>query len=177
MPEPIKNKRQNWKLVSSGAYGNKLRHWDTWDAVIMSGFTGPISIRSLQSCWPCMYDLSLHEARSRIKDLDLKDIVFNEGAPDNCIIVQGEMLNTPPYCSRVSYEKVKMREALRRSFVDCVGWRALEVFRSEMSPSSLADFELLLESYPDHVFEVSVYSRMLGDNQGRNALIWEIRQY
>jgi hypothetical protein len=46
-----------------------------------------------------------------------------------------------------------------------------------MTPSSYADLEVLLERYPDHVFEISVWASCLGDTPGRNAIIWEIRRY
>jgi hypothetical protein len=47
-----------------------------------------------------------------------------------------------------------------------------------MTPSSWADFEALLELYPSHVLEVSVYAgTTVGDVPGRNAVVWEVRRY
>jgi len=46
-----------------------------------------------------------------------------------------------------------------------------------MTPASHEDWNLLLERYPGHVLEVSVYDRCLGDTPGRNALVWEVREY
>jgi len=46
-----------------------------------------------------------------------------------------------------------------------------------MTPSSHDDWNELLERYPGHVLEVSIYDRCLGDLPNRNSLVWEVRKY
>lgn len=179
----VLTKQENWRLVTSGAYGNRLRHWRSLNELQADGFGGPVSIRYLGAGGgPCLFDVKAEDVEDEVLKLrsagwSEKLLCFNEGAPDRSIIIQGELYNTIPYHARVSYEKVKMREALRRDFTDLSGWVALEAFRTKMSPSSRDDLEELLKSYPEHVLEISVYGRMLGDCPGRNSLIWEVRKY
>jgi hypothetical protein len=57
------------------------------------------------------------------------------------------------------------------------GLRAAIMLRAAMTPSSYEDWRVLLDQYPGHVLEVSVYDRCIGDTPGRNALVWEVRRY
>ena len=41
----IKTKKESYKLVHKGAFGNKFKHWDTYDDLMNSGFTGNVSVR------------------------------------------------------------------------------------------------------------------------------------
>jgi hypothetical protein len=51
------------------------------------------------------------------------------------------------------------------------------LIREAMTPSSYDDWLMLIDRYPGHVLEVSIYDRCLGDVPGRNALVWEVRRY
>lgn len=181
----ILTKKQNFKLWVSGGLGNRLRVWSSLGELEANGFQGLISLRYLGigGQW-CFYDLPLTEVRAKIalmvsEGADEKLIMLNEGAPDDSIEIQGELWNgmDRPYWFRFSRAKLKMRDALKVSSETSQGLQSLNLLRSTMTPSSWGDFEVLLEMYPDHVFEVSVYSRCLGDTPGRNALVWEIRRY
>ena len=57
------------------------------------------------------------------------------------------------------------------------GIRAILKLRSVLFPSSLADLEALFEIYPDSVIEFSAYRFAVGAIPGRNAVIWEVRNY
>ena len=70
-----------------------------------------------------------------------------------------------------------MREALAEQFEVVVGLQADQMLRREMTPSSYEDWRLLLDKYPGHVLEVSIYGCCLGDIPSRNALVWEVRRY
>lgn len=43
--------------------------------------------------------------------------------------------------------------------------------------SDLADLEVLLETYPGHVVELSACSKAVGVIPNRNTIIWEVRKY
>jgi hypothetical protein len=70
-----------------------------------------------------------------------------------------------------------MRDALGIDTQIAQGLRADLLIREAMTPASYDDWQILLERYPGHVFEVSIYDRCLGDCPNRNALVWEIRRY
>ena len=57
------------------------------------------------------------------------------------------------------------------------GLRADMMVRGCMTPSSYSDWRELLDLYPGHVLEVSIWDSCIGDVPGRNAVVWEIRKY
>lgn len=186
---PITSKAENFAVWTTGGLGNRLRVWRTIKDWRRSGFRRPVSLRYLGAAggaW-CSYDLLPEHVDGKVfhwalEGADPTLIMVNEGAPDDCVVIQGEFLNgvTPdgtiePFT--YSTIKAKMRDALRFDS-HTVAWpRSRELLRRTMTPSAWEDFQVLLERYPDHVLEVSVYSRNLGDIPGRNALVWEVRRY
>jgi hypothetical protein len=182
----ILTKRQNFKLWVSGGLGNRLRVWSSLAELEVDGFQGLVSLRYLGSVggqW-CFYDLPVSELRGKVdlmlsEGADTSRIMFNEGGPDDAVVIQGELWNgmDRPYWFRFSREKLKMRDALKASSETSQGLQSLNLLRSAMTASSWADFEVLLDRYPDHAFEVSVYNRCVGDIPGRNTLVWEVRRY
>ena len=184
----ILTKKQNYRLWQSGAFGNKLRAWRTVEEWQASGFGGSVSLRCLRDNpngerGPCMYDVASGEVEfwidefARTSFVRRDEIMINESAPDEAVVLQGEYLNELQgglYYSRV---QLKMRDALRIAPEGALGLRADMLLRGAMTPSSYDDWRLLLDAYPGHVLEVSIYDRCLGDVPGRNALVWEIRRY
>lgn len=188
MNSPVLNKRENWRRATSGMYGNRLRSWDTLEDLRRSGWTGLVTVRTLVGGnGPCFYDVPANRVEAVLADLGLpeKAVCFNQGAVDSGIRLQGEYLNdvvrvggrTFDGVLRFSTVKLKMRDALRAGERTVYGLAARLALRDAMTSSSWADFESLLEVYPAHVLEVSIYEGTLGDLPGRNSIIWEIRKY
>lgn len=179
----VRTKLANYQLWTSGAFGNRLRAWRSVEAWRASGFAGSVTMRYLGlGGGPCEYDvpeayveLVLDEWRFAGWDTSL--VMINESAPDESVVLQGEYLNDPVPVLYFSTAKAKMRVALATEAKTISGYAARIAIESAMTPSSWADFEVLLETYPVHVLEVSVYCRNLGDISGRNALVWEVRAY
>ena len=190
----ILTKKQNYALWQSGAFGNKLRAWRTVEEWQASDYLGPVSLRTLGlGNGPCRYDVPRFEVFSVISwwvdcfDIPRDSIMLNESAPDDAVVLQGEYLNDIPLYTESleaqwgyflhSCAKCKMLDALRLAPAVSTGLRSDLLIREAMSPSSHDDWQILLERYPGHVFEVSIYDRCLGDVPGRNALVWEVRRY
>ena len=179
----VRNKLENYRLWTSGAFGNRLRAWRSVEEWREGGFAGVVSVRYLGlGGGPCAYDVPEDEVEDIISDwlmsgFDPSLAMINESAPDESIVLQGEYLNDPVPHLLFSTSKARMRDALRLEPQVLRGYAARLALESAMSPSSWADFEVLLETHPGHVLEVSVYSRTLGDVPGRNALVWEVRSY
>lgn len=191
--EPILSKAQNHRLWQSGAFGNKLRAWRSISEWRSSGHRGKVALRSLLP-WggggPCIYDLEpdLVESRYRslLSEISAEHVVICEAAPAEVVILQGEYLNNVHdkgdgttswdyfYYSRA---RRQMRDALREEHSVIEGLRARLLIERSMTPASHLDWQILLDRYPDHVLEVSIYDRCLGDVPGRNALVWEVRRY
>jgi len=185
--EPILTKKQNYQLWQSGAFGNKLRAWRTVDAWLRSGFTGLVALRALLPAGggPCKYNLSRKEAIAvaclwdQFNVAPYESIMVNEMGPDDAILLQGEYLNDALCLGYFLHSWVRqpMRIALAEKSEVAQGLRSDLILRSAMTPSSYADWQLLLEQYPNHVLEVSIYERCVGDIPGRNAFVWEVRRY
>ena len=192
LPDPVLSKPQNYRLWQGGAFGNKLRAWRTVDAWRESGFDRKVVLRTLMEGGggPCCYNLQPEEVDAVVDtwlalDIPLDKIMVNEAAPDGDVILQGEYLNDIYEIDgeagwgyfHYSRAKFQMREALRVASEVAQKLRSDLLLKLAMTPASHEDWNLLLERYPGHVLEVSVYDRCLGDTPGRNALVWEVREY
>ena len=188
---PVTTKKQNYRLWQSGAFGNKLCAWRTAEEWRSSGFGGLVALRTLgNGGGKCLYSVSPQKVVPLIDDwcrsgISPDDIMINEMAPDQDVVLQGEYLNdisviygqTVWGCFSHSRALKSMRDALRERSQFCYGLQADMQLKSAMTPSSYSDWQLLLKQYPKHVLEVSIYNRCLGDIPGRNALVWEVRRY
>lgn len=171
----VLTKQQNYRLWQSGAFGNKLRAWRTVEEWEASGFGGLVVLRSLVPGGPCFYNLTPEQLKWHA--MQLSQMMVNEAAPDQDVILQGEYDNALWGCFRYSTARFHMRDALREASQETYGLRSDMLLRGAMTPSSYEDWRVLLDQYPKHVLEVSVYDRCLGDTPGRNALVWEVRRY
>lgn len=192
MKPPVLNKKQNYALWQAGAFGNKLRAWRTVEEWQASGYGGQVAVRFLEGVSGfCFYDVNPCCVAGMVASLKeqgiaASGIMINEMAPRDAIILQGEYLNgvvqdgegralpNPFFYSR---SPLHMRDALRADGQYTYGLRADLMLRDAMTPSSYEDWRVLLDQCPDHVIEVSIYDRCLGDIPGRNALVWEVRRY
>jgi hypothetical protein len=188
----ILTKLENYVLWQSGAFGNKLRAWRTVEKWREAGFKGRVVLRTLGSAGggPTYYNLEPGEVdkifQSWIRHgVPNESIMVNEAAPDNAAILQGEYRNDV-YKTQDGYDwglfhfsraAAHMRPALARAPEERRGLMASLLIREAMTPSSYDDWLMLIDRYPGHVLEVSIYDRCLGDVPGRNALVWEVRRY
>jgi hypothetical protein len=105
---------------------------------------------------------------------------FNEAAPDERLVFQGEVTQSTEHITlRMSEEKTNMRSAMANTdrVKHLYGLQAIHKLRTALSPSSYADLRALWELYPTAVVELSVYEMPVGDLKGRNAVVWEVRDY
>lgn len=191
--DSVLSKKQNYRLWRSGAFGNKLRAWCPVEEWRASGFEGRVVLRTLLGNGGkglCQYQLLPDEVEPVVaswlgKGVPIGAIMVNESAPDGAMVLQGEYLNDVYVLDGEvrwgyflhSFVKAQMRDALNEKSEVAQGLVADLLLRRAMTPSSYDDWRLLLDRYPGHVFEVSVYGHCLGDVPGRNALVWEVRRY
>lgn len=189
---PVLSKERNYLLWQGGEFGNKLRAWRSvseWEA---SGFAGKVALRSVAGGGGglCRYDLLPEDVTLAVEQwialgIPLDQVMVNEAAPLEVAILQGEYLNDVCVVDgeacwgwfHYSRVRAQMRDALRASSKESRGLRSDLLLELAMTPASHDDWKLLLDRYPGHVLEVSVYDRCLGDTPGRNALVWEVRRY
>jgi hypothetical protein len=183
----IGSKTENYRLYETGAFGNKLRTWASFEEIEPSGYSGKVVMRYKGSAGGSQYprigqQITIPEARHAL-DLwvrlgaKLSAVAYNEAAPDHVLLIQGEvMLSTDHFSIFYSQQKTSMRTALRNGKqVD--GIRALCMLRHYLFPSSFEDIQELFERFPDSVIEFSAYEHAIGSLRARNAVIWEVRNY
>ena len=130
----------------------------------------------------------MSEIPSVIKELSFKgirkeDLKFNESAPDDHLLIQGEIIYQPDsrvypdnYLLLYSTEKTQMKFALKNAKT-ASGLKVRIMLEHLMTESSWEDLLDLMEKYPESVIEFSTYDICLGNLPGRNTIIWEVRDY
>jgi hypothetical protein len=68
-----------------------------------------------------------------------------------------------------------MRDPIRRQAWS--GASAKAVLRRHLNPNSLDDLWEVLDRWPGHVVELSALDCCFGTTRGRNAVVWEVRDY
>jgi hypothetical protein len=182
----IDNKVNMYKLWQAGALGNKIRTWNSIQEITDSGHQGTISIRVKQAAGggKCAYNVKVSDAAAITNEwikegVPLGAITYNESAPDELLITQGEIMQTyDRYELRYCEDKIKMRDAMKDGVAKKMrGASVIYYLSTRMTPSSWEDMKDLFELYPNAVLEFSVYDMCLGCYPGRNTILWECREY
>jgi hypothetical protein len=176
----ILNKKQFYDLYLSDQLGNHLRNWPTYEEFASSGYKNRISIRSFNDQNKfCFYYIKKKDIIKTIKEnkLKMEECVFNESAPDEKLILQGELTrDINGLFFAYSEEKKPMREVIP-IFKIIRGLSCKLLLESILLPNSYSDLMLILDKYPDHVIELGVYDVCLGIFKNQNIIFWEVRKY
>lgn len=185
-PVEIKTKKQMYELLFRGAFGNRVRMWNTLPEVFDSGYTGLVSMRSRQVSNPVRkYHCTLETLEEIVSKLDkrIRDIglVFSEAPPDHKRTIQGEVAIGLQYYHgltlRYSYYPMPMRIAFDHDDRHATGSTALAILRYHLWPQDFDNLMELLEKYPGHVVEFTGVSVPVGIIPNSGNLIWEVRKY
>src|SRR5690349_18551688 len=105
----IPSKSASYRLYDAGYLGNKFRTWNNLREISASGYFGNVVARYKGSSGGARYPhigehLSLERAADVVhlwKSLGAREdqIVFNEAAPDDALILQGEIMLTTEHLS------------------------------------------------------------------------------
>jgi hypothetical protein len=181
----VKTKQMSFELWHAGAFGNKLRSWNSLDELLLDKYDGKVSMRykgTITGKAFFCYEVPVKDIPQRMEQWinqgAIKQLItFNEDAPDRNLILQGEIQRDwRTYSLTYSTEKEKMRIAIKNAR-HASGVAATVIMTSCLDPSSWSDMQALLDIYKDHVVEFSTYSQDLGSVLGRNTIIWEVRHY
>lgn len=183
----INSKAEHLDLWNRGLLGNKMRSWKSYADILASDYRGEFSMRTKQQSGGNSGGLATY--RLKFSDLErtmnewiskgtaIESIYFNESAPDEELVTQGEiMVTTDHYDYLYCNEPLKMREAMSKAKV-MRGIAVVSYLKEVMMPNSWDDINELFEIYPDSVIEFSVYQRTLGIYPNRNSIFWEVRNY
>lgn len=184
-PKPVNSKHDYYTRYIAGEFGNRLQLWGTYGEWESSGFSGPIGIRNRKPDSPfCRYDIPHRLVKTVVDEFISKgcppgDMTFNEAAPDQDLLIQGEFCINYDGVFELIYSRVKrqMRIALKEKSEYAHGNHAKTILKHFVDINSYEWMEWLLDAYPGHTVEFSTYCRNLGSIPHRNTLIWEVRNY
>jgi hypothetical protein len=183
----IPDKKTFYEMYEKGAFGNKLRTWDSiydFFGDCDLGWRGKVSMRYRGAGGGgfCKYNVTCADANAVLdqwvrEGADPNLVVLNESAPDDRLVWQGELLNAVDgWVLRYSEEKAKMRDAMTKA-QQIRGIAVIALMKYTMTPSSYEDVMAIFDLFPDSVVELSVYAHRVGVIPGRNTVIWEVRNY
>lgn len=180
----IKYKEHFYKKWEQGSLGNKPRTWSSYTDLMKSTYEGTVSLRYKGAGGGgfVAYNVPVIKVAEKIAEWKSKGaqqelITFNESAPDERLIAQGELMNgVEGLAFRYSTYKGKMRDAMAQA-THVYRLQALQYIKSICMSNSYTDLLELMALYPESVIEFGAYEMPVGECRSRNVLIWEVRNY
>lgn len=182
----LRNKDECYLLYNHGLFGNRALAWNSYQEILNSDWKGQICMRGRRTQikrGKVVYNVDLEEVPKIIKrwgreGIPEDHIGFNQSMPDKHLVLQGEVMR---YGGRLYllYTKIKkpMNIALNEETLHAEGLKAKLLLEHTLSGSSYSDLEALFETFPNSIVEFSSYDVPVGEIPGRNAVIWEVRNY
>lgn len=193
MSEKILRKSHMYRLFTEGAFGNRPRTWPCLDDLLSSDFRGQIGMfeRSERHGGGLVeYYVPVSEVEARVRawrshNVQADRIQFTEMAPHEHNLIQGEVtgpMNCPTpewgWDWSLSYSvapDLTMRAARALPWQTMTGC-VRPFLRQLLDEPSWDNLERLVETYPEHVIEISTFRRRVGE-LGWNTIFWEVRLY
>ena len=110
--------------------------------------------------------------------VDRKDLVLDESAPDDRVVLQAEVMNSPKFIDMryaLNARGLGMRQAYE-IMKHAGGIKAVTILKECLDAESWDNLCEILENYGDSVVELSSYEIPVGV-LGWNSLVWEVRNY
>ncbi len=185
MREPITSKQQMYAKLAAGDFGNTTNQYfsiEDWKASSEYGRFETWGLRSMTAGGPCRMYCPRDEVEATLASWG-KHVEWNMSVmvdavctvrlwadvfidPLRGLTVYG--IENPPKGG--SWRKLMPEKG--RTFGRL---ESLMVLRRTLNASSHADLLEVLESYPDHVVELSALSVCMGIFPHRNGVVWEVR--
>lgn len=192
---PVLTKKDFVRRYQNGEFGNASPTWDSLDSWLMDNArykyadaTDPVfsslwHIRNRVASGPTYYDLAISTVEFRWTELlrrgvKPQNLYISAMAPTALTLFQGEVCQSTEYLW-LTYSTLPftMREALAKQTRLAYGIMAVRLLQHYMDDNSYGWLEHLLETYPGHVVEFSVYSKPWGTIPHHNTVYWEVRNY
>jgi hypothetical protein len=184
---PVTKKSQMYRLLADGAFGNTIPQYfdlERWEADEAAQRVPVWGVRTLVPGGPCR----LYCPREEIRETALRPEYRADGINISMMIdaIVRVTLWADVYDSEAGLIvygiEYPPKGASWRALMPSQGreWRGVQahmLLKKHLNANSLADLEALRERWPGHVYELSAADRPIGTVPGRNAVIWEVRQY
>lgn len=183
----VTSKNRMYPLLASGAFGNTIAQYFSVGAWRASGDSERYptwGVRTMTPGGPCRLYCPTAEVEATAADFESKGHSVNISQMIDATVnvtlyadvYEGER-GVELHCVENPGKGASWREAMPRRGKRLTGLAAKMTLARHLNPSSLADLHALLEQYPGHVVELSACDRCIGTIPGRNAVVWEVRQY
>jgi len=177
----IANKRLMYAMLKRGAFGNTVRHWESFAAMVADPYRGDVGVRlhAVGEAWrlyrvpkPTM----IREVTMRGWQ-DRKGLEFYESPPDDFRTIQGELTRAPwGLYFRYTFAPGPMRNALEAEERHAQGVEAHTILRRYVDPAGRDWLGELLDTHDGSVVEFTTFRVPVGHLR-QPTLIWEVRHY
>lgn len=184
---PVLTKKDFVRRYQRGEFGNHAPTWDSFEEWVEDdkSLDDMYHIRNRVAGGPTYYNVQGYglwrEWDALCKQVNPSSLYISAMAPTEKTVVQGEVQQPGEKWTslQVTYSAVPatMREALAKETRHLHGLWANSLVAWYMDPSSYEWLWVLLDRYPEHVIEFSVYSTCWGTIPNRNTVFWEVRKY
>lgn len=183
MLEPITNKRQMYKALSSGKFGNTIQQYspaEWWESNAGCEYA-KWGVRTKTVGGPCRLHCPSHEVMPTVKSFSPHEC--NVSVMLDCVgqvTWLGDIYRSEQGLVCSGHESPprthNWRDMMKHPNL-WMGLRASMLLKKHLNANSYDDLMLLIELYPDHVYELSALDVCYGMVPLRNSIIWEVRAY
>lgn len=176
-----------YRMLASGEFGNTTpQYFDVsqWEADPKAQRIDQWGVRTLQPGGPCRLFCPRGEVRATCGKPEfaaagvnismMVDVVTN-------VTLWGEVYDGPQglivYGIEYPAKGLSWRQEMPYRGRHWEGTAARLLLRKHLNANSLDDLWILMDRWPEHVYEFSATESCLGSVPGRNAVVWEVRAY
>lgn len=175
----ITTKRQMYRILHTGRFGNYPRAWQSLGEVQQSGYTGHVSLRSLEVNNPVrLYHVPAEQLAASVAALPeyhrAAGLTFSESPPDEMRSIQGEFNGQHLTYTFAGYP---MRIAFDHECLHADGFRAHCILGTYLDANDYDWLRELIADFPGATVEFSAFRRPVGTQPGSKMIVWEVRHY
>lgn len=186
-PRPVLTKQDFVIRYGAGEFGNRSPTWDNLDAMAAEGVlewsqyrNAKYHIRNRVAGGPTWYNVlaeTLADAWwTATRMVQERSLYISEMCPTERTLINAEVMRDVGglylYYSTV---RKPMRDSLKEGGREAKGVAAIAILREFLNNNSYEWLQHLLDSYPDHVVELTALDCCWGTEPGHNTLFWEVR--
>ena len=179
---PVLDKADFVRRYAAGEFGNAAPTWPKLEDCLASAARGPFHVRNRTAGGRTWYNVSRRKLagvwQRAATEYGVDGLYISAMAPTPRTVIQGEVMeDVGGWQLTYSTVKLPMRDALQACTAYACGLAAMALVRQAMNERSWNWLRDLLERYPGHVVEFSVYDVCWGTVAGFNTVFWEVRNY
>jgi len=187
MRSPITDKTTMYRLLSAGLLGNTIEQFfsvDAWGKSAAAARYDLWGVRTLKPGGPLRLNVPTADVSQVADSPEFRSAGVNISAMVSALyptLWQGDVVRTTYGLEIVGHTRPPLgynwRQIMLKPEPTLSGVAAVAKLKGVLNENGWDDVQDLLDLYPDHVLELSVFDRCLGVLPGRNYIMWEVRHY